>query len=87
MALELIGTIVFIWIMTEVIYWVCMDELKAHKEYLLSKGISFRSSDTTKKDAKLESKQRVYRNIQRCIRILATIALILVIVVELLVVF
>ncbi len=75
MTLELIGTIVFLWIMEEAIYWACMEELELKEKNLLCKGISFRSLDHDKKIAKLESKQRVYRNIQKCIRILIAIVL------------
>lgn len=76
MTLELIGTIVFLWIMEEAIYWACMDGLEFNEKTLLCKGISFRSLDHDKKIAKLERKQRVYRNIQKCIRILIVIVLI-----------
>lgn len=86
MALELIGTIVFIWIMEEAIYWAYIDGLKSNKQYLLCKGISFRTPDYYKEIAKLENKQRVYRNIQKCIRMLIAIVFIFAIVIQLLVV-
>lgn len=81
MTLELIGTIVFLWIMEEAIYWACMDGLESNEKNLLCKGSSFRSLDHNRKIAKLERKQRVYRNIQKCIRILIAIVLISVIVI------
>ncbi len=84
MTLELIGRIVFFWIMEEAIYWSCMTGLETDKKYLLCKGISFRSLDHNKKIAKLESKQRVYRNIQKCIRILIAIVLVFGIVITIL---
>ena len=49
MTLELIGTIVFLWIMEEAIYWACMEELELKEKNLLCKGISFRSLDHDKK--------------------------------------
>ena len=82
MALELIGGIIIIWFLIELIFWILMDELKVYKEYELFKGIAFKSS---KKIDQLEKKQRIYKNIRKCIRMLIAIILILVIVIELLV--